>query len=193
MLFFLVLYGFTRQPEETRRAMTNALSDRFKGKQTDVMAAKAEKVVKKFQEEETAARIDNLVKDKGLQEFTKVAIDEKYVRITLKTPVLFGSGSAVLKDEAKASLREVAKALKPLTNSVIVEGHTDNVPAAGAYASNWELSVARAYSVIEFLVSQGIRPERFVTAGFGEYRPVAANDNEDNRSKNRRIEINIVR
>jgi len=194
MLFFLVLYGFTRQPEDVRKAMTNALSDRFKGKQVDATLVKAEKVVKRFQEEETAARIDNLVKDKGLQEYTQVEIDEKYVKITLKTPVLFSPASAALKDEAKKSLREVAKAIRALPNAVIVEGHTDNVPIVGGqYSSNWELSVARAYSVVDFLVSQGVKPERFITAGYGEYRPLESNDTEEGRSRNRRIEINVVR
>ncbi|MDO8734146.1 MAG: flagellar motor protein MotB, partial [Elusimicrobiota bacterium] len=74
MLFFLVLYGFTRQPEEVRKSMTRALEDRFRGKQTDAAVVRAERVVKKFQEEETASRIDNLVKDKGLQEYTQVEI-----------------------------------------------------------------------------------------------------------------------
>ncbi|PIU84031.1 MAG: hypothetical protein COS68_00895 [Elusimicrobia bacterium CG06_land_8_20_14_3_00_38_11] len=194
MLFFLVLYGFTRQPEEVKKAMTRALEDRFRGKQTDAAVVRAERVVKKFQEEETASRIDNLVKDKGLQEYTQVEISEKYVKITLKTPVLFAPGSSSLKNEAAVSLREVAKALKPLANSVVVEGHTDNVPIkTAAYSSNWELSVARAYSVIEFFEKMGIKPERFVAAGYGEFKPVASNDTEEGRLQNRRIEINIVR
>ena len=194
MLFFLVLYGFTRQPEEVKKAMARALEDRFRGKQTDAAVVRAERVVKKFQEEETASRIDNLVKDKGLQEYTQVEISEKYVKITLKTPVLFAPGSSSLKNEAAVSLREVAKALKPLANSVVVEGHTDNVPIkTAAYSSNWELSVARAYSVIEFFEKMGIKPERFVAAGYGEFKPVASNDTEEGRLQNRRIEINIVR
>ena len=67
MLFFLVLYGFTRQPDDVRKSMTQTLSDRFKGKQVDKTLINAEKAVKKIEEEETAARITNLVKDKGLQ------------------------------------------------------------------------------------------------------------------------------
>jgi chemotaxis protein MotB len=194
MLFFLVLYGFTRQPEEVRKSMTNALADRFKGKTVDGTLIKAEKAVKKIQEEETAARIDNLVKNKGLQEYTQIEVSEKYMKITLKTPVLFSPGSAALKKEAVTSLREVAKAISPLSNSVIVEGHTDNMPILGGlYSSNWELSVARAYSVIDFFVKTGIPPERFVAAGYGEFRPVVPNDTEEGRIQNRRIEINIIR
>ncbi|OGS35015.1 MAG: hypothetical protein A2474_02060 [Elusimicrobia bacterium RIFOXYC2_FULL_34_12] len=194
MLFFLVLYGFTRQPDDVRKSMTQTLSDRFKGKQVDKTLINAEKAVKKIEEEETAARITNLVKDKGLQEFTQVEISEKYVKITLKTPILFSPGSASLKEEAMISLREVAKAIRPLPNSVIVEGHTDNIPISGGlYLSNWELSVARAYSVIDFLTKTGISPERFIAAGYGEFRPVTDNDTEESRMQNRRIEINVVR
>ena len=92
------------------------------------------------------------------------------------------------------SLTEVAKAIRPLPNSVIVEGHTDNVPiSAGIYQSNWELSVARAYSVIDFLTNMGVKPERFIAAGYGEFKPVTDNGTEEGRMQNRRIEINVVR
>jgi chemotaxis protein MotB len=194
MLFFLVLYGFTRQPEEVRKQMTRALEDRFRGKQADAAVTRAENIVKKIGEEETASRIDNLVKNKGLQEYTQVEISEKYVKITLKTPVLFAAGSPALKDAATLSLKEVAKALTLLKNQIIVEGHTDNVPIKTAvYSSNWELSVARAYSVIEFFENTGIKPERFIAAGYGEFKPVASNETEEGRMQNRRIEINVVR
>jgi chemotaxis protein MotB len=80
--------------------------------------------------------------------------------------------------------------LAGVENKVIrVEGHTDDVPAGGAYPTNWELSTARALAVVRFLQSQGIDPSRLAAAGYGEYRPIAPNDTAEGRSQNRRIEI----
>jgi chemotaxis protein MotB len=77
---------------------------------------------------------------------------------------------------------------------VLVGGHTDTVPIVGGrLRTNWELSAARAFSVIEFFAGQGLAPERFLARGYGEYRPVAPNDTEQGRRRNRRIEIRLVR
>ncbi len=79
-------------------------------------------------------------------------------------------------------------------NSIIAEGHTDNVPIhTQQYQSNWELSSARAFSVIYFFINKGIPPERLVAHGFGEYRPASSNEDDAGRAKNRRIEITVVR
>ena len=82
-----------------------------------------------------------------------------------------------------------------MENPIIVEGHTDNVPISSAkYRSNFELSAARAFSVINYFInSEKIAPVRFSTFGYGEYKPVASNETESDRAKNRRIEINIIR
>jgi chemotaxis protein MotB len=93
------------------------------------------------------------------------------------------------------ALAGVSKVLAAVPNKVIIEGHTDNQPLAGGkYPSNWELSVARAYSVIEYFSKEkGISPERFIAAGYGEYRPVASNETLEGRAQNRRIEIVLLR
>jgi chemotaxis protein MotB len=111
--------------------------------------------------------------------------------------LFFDSGRATLKDSGKAVLKKVADALKSYEDKAIrVVGHTDNVPIAKSlqkrFASNWELSSARATTVVRFLQESGIEPERLVATGRAEYAPVAANDSEDGRQKNRRIEITLV-
>jgi chemotaxis protein MotB len=82
-----------------------------------------------------------------------------------------------------------------MDNPVVVEGHTDNVPISSKkYRSNFELSAARAFSVINYFINtEKMSPEKFSTFGYGEYRPVSSNDTEEGRAKNRRIEINIIR
>jgi chemotaxis protein MotB len=111
--------------------------------------------------------------------------------------LLFDSGRADLKVTGKAVLRKVGEALQGLDDKVIrVVGHTDNVPITKplqkTYPSNWELSVARATTVVRYLQEVGIPPERMVASGRGEYQPIAENDNPDGRRKNRRTEITLI-
>jgi chemotaxis protein MotB len=112
--------------------------------------------------------------------------------VELPAQVLFPSGSADLTDEGNKSLGEVARILRSLrSRRFIVAGHTDNVPVGKneRFASNWELSSARAVKVTGELIRGGLRPEQLVAAGYSEYDPVARNTSEKGRQKNRRIEI----
>ena len=108
--------------------------------------------------------------------------------------LFFDSGRADLKDTGKAVLKKVGEALKGYEDKVIrVVGHTDNVPIkTKVFPSNWELSVARATTVVRYLQETGIPPERMVASGRAEYQPVAENDTADGRKKNRRIEITLI-
>ena len=108
--------------------------------------------------------------------------------------LFFDSGRAALKDQGKEVLKKVGDALKGYEDKAIrVVGHTDNVPIATAqFPSNWELSVARATTVVRFLQASGIPPERMTASGRGEFSPIAPNDDADGRRKNRRIEITLV-
>ena len=123
----------------------------------------------------------------------QIEISELKGRMTvkLKDKILFPSGSAKLSKEGGAALDEVAKAFKDMQGkNVIVAGYTDDVPTAGkAFKDNWELSSARAISVVRYLVSKDVPPTMLGAAGFSEFRPVVVNDSPANRSQNRRIEI----
>jgi chemotaxis protein MotB len=108
--------------------------------------------------------------------------------------LFFDSGRADLKETGKSVLKKVGDALKGYDDKVIrVVGHTDNVPIkTKLFPSNWELSVARATTVVRYLQETGIPPERMIASGRAEYQPVAENDTPDGRKKNRRIEITLV-
>ena len=133
--------------------------------------------------------------DSSLQGF----VDRKLVNVNLQgdkieiqfnSKLLFGSGSARLSAEARKAFRDIAIIVKPLNNSIFVEGHTDNIPIKTlAYPSNWELSASRAASVVEYLTRQGLDPKRLAAIGYGEYRPISSNDTEEGRSKNRRVTL----
>ena len=194
MLFFLMLYGLTRLSGDVRSDIMKGMEEKFRGK-ADV-EARAEKVLKEVREEETAKKVGRLMEKEGLDRYTSVEVSEKQIRITLNVPVLFGSGDADLTEYAKNTLAGVSRIIASGPNTVIVEGHTDNIPltAGMQYSSNWELSVARAYSVIEYFVQEKqLDPVRFIAAGYGEFRPVDANDTPSGRSRNRRIEMVMLR
>ncbi len=111
--------------------------------------------------------------------------------------LFFDSGRANLKDTGKAVLKKVGEALKGYDDKVIrIVGHTDNVPITKSlrkvFPSNWELSVARATTVVRYLQEVGIPPERMVASGRAEYQPIAPNDTAEGRKKNRRIEITLI-
>jgi chemotaxis protein MotB len=122
---------------------------------------------------------------------------QNMLSVDLAEQIFFDSGRATLKPQGKQILKDVGGALKEYNNKIIrVVGHTDNMPVAKAlqdrFPSNWELSVARATAVVRFLQDDGIPPERLAASGRAEYDPVASNDTEEGRQKNRRIEIMLI-
>ncbi len=88
----------------------------------------------------------------------------------------------------------VVELVKDTDNEMVVEGYTCNVPVRGdgKYKSNWELSAARAFSVVRYFTTQGIKPSELSAIGYGAYRPKYPNDTKENRAMNRRIEINVI-
>ena len=122
-------------------------------------------------------------------------------RFVFQSEVLFALGSAELNDDAKARLLPVAQALKDISakippdlNWVLrVDGHTDKRPiATPQFPSNWELSTARAISVVRYLIDQGIPANRLAAAGFGEHQPVDTHESDDAYRRNRRIELKLT-
>lgn len=120
-----------------------------------------------------------------------VSISRGRLAINLPQDILFESGSATLGRDGRATLTQVARVLADIPDRTFqVEGHTDDVPIATArFPSNWELSAARALSVIHLLQEQGVLPENVSGAAYGEYQPVSENDSPAGRRLNRRIEI----
>jgi chemotaxis protein MotB len=122
-------------------------------------------------------------------------------RFVFQSEVLFGSGSADLGEEGKEQLAKLGETLTTIAADIPddidwvmrVDGHTDKVPIRNLqFASNWELSAARAISVVKFLIDQGVPPNRLVAAGFGEYQPLDNRDDEIAYRRNRRIEFKIT-
>lgn len=121
-------------------------------------------------------------------------------RFVFQSEVLFGSGSADLGLEGQRQLSQLARTLLNVARTIPpdikwilrVDGHTDDVPIATAqFRSNWELSAARAISVVRYLIEQGVPADRLAAAGFGQYQPIDPGDDTAARARNRRIELKL--
>lgn len=129
-----------------------------------------------------------------LEQVVEITEDERGVILQLKDSILFESGQAVLKTESKNILDKLADLIREMPNSIVIEGHTDNVPIETMdYKNNWELSTARSLSVVSYFIdAKNLNPSRFSAAGYGEYKPLLENTSLENRAKNRRVNILIV-
>jgi chemotaxis protein MotB len=141
---------------------------------------------------DTAANLKSALSEFIDNDLVSVTQTKRGVEVEMKSKMLFDTGSARLSRTAIKLLRDVADILKPLSNQILVEGHTDNVPIRNIlFPSNWELSAARAASVVHLLNRFGITPGRMAAIGYGEYRPIADNASEEGRQKNRRVALII--
>lgn len=133
----------------------------------------------------------------------RVQEDERGIRISLSADVCFEPGSANLQlDKSSELLKKISQLAKGLKNRIRIEGHTDDTPidplsdVGRKYPTNWELSTARAISVLNFMVKEGVEEPRFEVAGYAKYRPLRAGregDTPEYRADNRRVDIILIR
>ncbi|MBF0329159.1 MAG: OmpA family protein [Nitrospirae bacterium] len=180
--FFAALYALSSLDKAKAEKISGSLRQAFKVIEAPVLVY----------EEKTRALVDDIrdkIKDvNGISAKT----EPRGVIVTFADGVLFDSGSADIKKEAEIILDKLPPVLSSAPGKILIEGHTDNVPLSrGKYTSNWELSTARASSILNFFITKGLDPNRFSIAGYAEYRPVALNDTEEGKAKNRRVELII--
>ncbi len=136
--------------------------------------------------------------EQGLGGFIKddlVAVkrNDYWIELEMNSELLFLSGEAALSKKAQPVLKEIAQIINSLPNAINVEGHTDNVPISNLkFPSNWELSSARATSVVQELVNAGIDPTHLSAVGYGEFHPIGDNTSEEGRFKNRRVTMVLM-
>lgn len=127
------------------------------------------------------------------QNLVEVKKNQYWLEIEMKSSLLFTSGQARLSSEAMQPLREIAKILQPMSNPIFIEGYTDNIPIKNlVFPSNWELSAARAASVVNLFGKLGINSKRLAAIGYGEHHPIASNKSNEGRDKNRRVSIIVM-
>jgi chemotaxis protein MotB len=127
------------------------------------------------------------------QELVIVRRSEQWLEIEINTDILFASGVAAVGQQAAPVLQRLAGILAPFPNVLRIEGHTDDRPIATlAFPSNWELSAARAASVVHLFMQHGVAPGRMTVVGLGEHHPVADNASAEGRNRNRRVVIVVL-
>ncbi len=201
--FFLMLYSMSVMSNGKFQQVATSVRNQFGGSASQIRSvgpppiATIQGVALKHQQYDVAMTdLARYVEQHGLDGSVRIRTDQRGIVISLMTDgLLFKSGQAVIQPESQPLLRRVAGILKTLPNSVQVEGHTDDVPIHNAqFASNWELSAARAGAVLRYFIGPGGLPvRRFSAAGYADTRPLVPNDNPHDRARNRRVEIVLLK
>jgi len=208
--FFVVMYAISIVNEGKYAVLSEALGDAFGGRgaapqvNTNVEpvlplshivnrrrleAAKRERERMERLAQDLNATLLPLVKAGQV----RVTQNARGISVELNASVLFEQGEAVLQPDARAVLGQVAGLLKSDPHRIEVEGHTDDRPITNErFASNWELSVVRAASVVRLFIEQGVGDARLAAIGYGATRPVAPNDSPDGQARNRRVAVLIL-
>ncbi|BAN35097.1 OmpA/MotB domain-containing protein [Sulfuricella denitrificans skB26] len=160
---------FVRKPDPVIEARKKQQTEKMKGVAEDILKA-----------------MEPLVKEGQV----KVTQSAHGIAIEINASVLFSSGQATLEPGSIKALRAVGGVLAKVPNDIQVEGFTDNTPiSTAAFPSNWELSTARASSVVRLLAESGAPTDRLVAVGYGEFRPVDTNSTPEGRARNRRVTV----
>lgn len=202
MVFFVVMYalapkGVNENFEKLKASLSTSLKKTTNPKvgEQNAYTAVGTKEDKKLKATAETV-VDTIVTHdpKGNKD-VKVEVDERGLVVSLIDTSFFDPGSAKLKPQAASLLKGMAAGFKKLPNDIRVEGHTDNLPInTPAFPSNWELSSARAASVVRFLDLQGgLSAARLQAVGYADNKPIASNGTGDGRKRNRRVEIILVR
>jgi len=203
--FFVVMYSVSSVNEGKYRVLSDSIVSSFHDSrlrpkpfqnETPVKALPPGQAKKESAADEIYDAANKIIAGfKPLLEQGMVSVQRKQgeIEIEIRTSILFPSGSAQLSVTAQPILVQLAGILGPLPNHIRVEGYTDTVPIASEiYPSNWELSSARAASVVRLFTAQGLEPGRLSVIGYGENRPVADNRTEEGRIRNRRIVVVVT-
>lgn len=219
LALFIVLFSLSSVDAKKYEQMSQAFSIAFNGgtgvlqndgttplpmpsspSQTQTSGNQTERQAQMRQEQEDMEKLkqqlDQYIKDNNLTTQLDTKLNHSNLLITISDNALFDSGSAEVKTNARDLGINISTMLQQYpTYEIVVAGHTDNLPINNwLYRSNWDLSSDRAINFMKVLLENpGLEPKRFSAVGFGEYRPVDKNDTVDGRSKNRRVEVSILR
>ncbi|MEW5875769.1 MAG: flagellar motor protein MotB [Candidatus Zixiibacteriota bacterium] len=202
LAFFIVMYSMSRIDAARFENMSNALSGVLKGKE---MALEEREILEATDGvgggpldreglKMVQRDLDRSVREGNLGLAVYSVLTDRGLVIHIMEGALFEDGQADLTASARDVLRAVGSDIKKTNNHIRVEGHTDPRPIhTPRFPSNWELSTARATSVLRFMVDTvGLPPERVSALGFGEFRPLSPNDSPEGMAKNRRVDIVVL-
>lgn len=187
-------------PRETKEAVADDADDILDRDPAGAAAALARENTRlaaaareKQQMEKLRKQIETQLATKGLKDAVEFQLDERGLVVNIVTDkVLFDTGLANLRPAGGEVLDVIAPTVKGLPNAITIEGHTDNVPISGEYRSNWELSTARATTVLQRVLRSGVSASRVSAAGYADQRPLTSNRNSAGRARNRRVAVVIL-
>jgi chemotaxis protein MotB len=193
LTFFVLLIGISSPDpgkfDKAMKSIADALGAAPVSTETLMVAEKESEASFK----NLGSQVKEIINEGNMQDVVQVEITEKGIVLNIVGGALFRSGGARVSRDMKPLLLTVSDMVKKLPYKIIVEGHTDNTPTRTArYPSNWELSAARAATVVRVMVEGGVAADRFSAIGYAEFRPLYA-QTKANRAKNRRVEIIISR
>ena len=201
LTFFILLYSFSTTDNERLQLIAAALKGEITGipmKLEDTPDISMEDIEQGIGEKSPYSilveQIQEIIDKNALTNSIKVREEDSGVVLQLNENVLFDLGKADLKPESIQVLDTISTLIPSINNEIMVQGHTDNIPiSSGTYKSNWELSTARAITVLRYFIeTKGFDPTRFSATGYGEYKPLVDNSTDQNRAINRRVDILIV-
>lgn len=191
LTFFVMLFAISSPDPKKLEQMTEAMGSKIgfgKGPARKIAPPVANP------QDEVRSKAQSLVTDNNLTNDVEVTADGRGVVIYSKGDFFFPAGKAELLPDTILFLKKVAELIRKTPNTVVVEGHTDDVPTKSErYPSNWELSTARAAMVVRYFVEEEkLDPKQFVVSGYGEFKPRFFPPTPENRGMNRRVEIVIL-
>jgi chemotaxis protein MotB len=198
LAFFCVLLSMASFDMQKYEKAADALAAEFSKKEPEPVKPMPENAIAVLDQTEVLSGIRAAVSAQGLQDQVSVTMTPAGVQLTASSELLFASGQAEAGEKAQLLMRAVAGVLKPMPAAISVEGHTDDVPMhSERFPSNWELSTARASSMVRILLEAGIPADRVAAVGYAETRPIATPDGASDitqvRAKNRRVVLLITK
>ncbi|NPV72574.1 MAG: OmpA family protein [Pelotomaculum sp.] len=211
MIFFVVMYSLSSINARKFKAIAMSLANAMGGGQSvmtepgaslapgvsgsSLPADLGQAAAEAADLESLRRELQEYIEQNGLTGRVSVNLEERGLVLSFLDVALFPLGSARLTPEAQETVGKIGKILLKAPNYIRVEGHTDNLPInTREFPSNWELSVARATSVVQELIHKlNFPPERLSATGYGEFRPRMPNDSAEHRQQNRRVDLVILR
>lgn len=212
LTFFILLFSMSSLSSDKFSEASSSMSIAFSGGNSGILPEEEALVSEQMEGYEKAENLNSAepevpsellelygemeqsLQEQGMDSTISINVDSEGIYLEVKDSILFDSGSAKIVSTGKDTLNTLAEMINRVENEIIVEGYTDDVPMmSGKYESNWELSTARALSVVRYLSEeQNVAPTRLSARGYGEYHPIVPNDTNENRAQNRRVNIVVL-
>lgn len=198
LTFFILMFSISNLDTEKFQSVASSFQSVLSGSGGESILSEQDSIVdfteQYMENKELYDKVSDYLEEGELGENVSVSMNAKGVFVEMKDAILFEPGSASLKVEGVEVLKQLEDLINDFENELVVEGYTDDIPESSTrFPTNWELSTARAVSVVRYLIDEeNVDPERLSAVGYGEHRPIVPNDSVENRASNRRVNILII-